>query len=94
MSKTALVTGASAGLGKELAWLLAAGGYDLVLVARRRETLEALAVDIKGKHQIQVHVLAEDLAKPGAAVRMAGALAERGLAIDVLVNNAGFGVLA
>jgi short-subunit dehydrogenase len=91
MSKTALVTGASAGLGKELAWLLAAGGHDLVLVARRRENLEALAAEIKGKHPLQVHVLAEDLAKPGAAARVAGAVAERGLAIDVLVNNAGFG---
>jgi short-subunit dehydrogenase len=91
MNKTALVTGASAGLGTELAWLLAADGHDLVLVARRRDKLDALATEIKTKHPVAVHVIAEDLGKPGAAGRIAGALAERGLAVEVLVNNAGFG---
>jgi short-subunit dehydrogenase len=91
MSKTALVTGASAGLGTELAWLLAADGHDVVIVARRRDKLEALAAEIKGKHEVQVHVLAEDLAKPGAAKRIQAALDEKGIAIEVLVNNAGFG---
>jgi short-subunit dehydrogenase len=91
MSKTALVTGASAGLGTELAWLLAADGHALVLVARRRDKLEALATEIKAKHAVEVHVIAEDLAKPGAATRIHQQLGERKLAIDVLVNNAGFG---
>jgi short-subunit dehydrogenase len=81
MSKTALVTGASAGLGKELAWLLAAGAHDLVLVARRRENLEALAVEIKGKHQLQVHVLAEDLAKPSPLFK-SGVMGAREVAQD------------
>jgi uncharacterized protein len=89
--KTALVTGASAGLGTELAWLLAAGGHDVVIVARRREKLEALAAEIRAKHEVLVHVIAEDLAKPGAASRIARALDERRIAIEVLVNNAGFG---
>jgi hypothetical protein len=91
MSKTALVTGASAGLGTELAWLLAADGHDVVLVARRRDRLEALATEIRTKHRVEVHVLPEDLAQPGAATRLTRALGERGIAIDVLVNNAGFG---
>jgi uncharacterized protein len=89
--KTALVTGASAGLGTELAWLLAADGHDVVIVARRREKLEALAAEIRAKHQVEVHVIAEDLAQPGAAGRIKGALDERRIAIDALVNNAGFG---
>src|ERR1700689_938465 len=57
MGKTALVTGASAGLGTELAGLFAADGHDVVVVARRRDKLEALAAEIQGKHQVKVHVL-------------------------------------
>lgn len=91
MSKTALVTGASAGLGAELAWLLAEGGYDLVVVARRRDKLDALAAAIEAKHGVKVHVMAEDLGKSGAAARTKAALDAAGLAIEVLVNNAGFG---
>jgi uncharacterized protein len=91
MSKTALVTGASAGLGTELAWLLAEDKHDLVLVARRRDKLEALAAEIRAKHGVDVLVLPEDLGKPGAAARVTGALDARGVVIEVLVNNAGFG---
>ncbi|HEY1692800.1 MAG TPA: SDR family oxidoreductase [Polyangiaceae bacterium] len=91
MGKTALVTGASAGLGAELASLFAADGHDLVVVARRRDKLEELAAAIKAKHPVEVHVLAEDLARPGAAKRIADALETRGIAVEFLVNNAGFG---
>jgi uncharacterized protein len=91
MSKTALVTGASAGLGTELAWLLAEGGHDLVLVARRREKLEALAAEIEAKHPVKTRVIAEDLSKPGAATRIEAALDDAHVTIEVLVNNAGFG---
>jgi short-subunit dehydrogenase len=91
MKKTALVTGASAGLGAELASLLARDGHDLVVVARRRDKLDALAADIKAKHTVEVHVIAEDLAKPGAADRIVRELERRGIEIEVLVNNAGFG---
>ncbi len=91
MKKTALVTGASAGLGMELAWLFAQGGYDLVVVARRADKLESLAAEIKKKHDVAVVVLTEDLGKPGAAARICAVLKERGLEIEILVNNAGFG---
>jgi uncharacterized protein len=88
---TAVVTGASAGLGAEFAWLFAADGHDLVLVARRQDKLEALAAEIKTKHQVAVSVIAVDLAAPGAAVRIADELIKRGIAVEFLVNNAGFG---
>jgi short-subunit dehydrogenase len=90
--KTALITGASAGLGKELAWLFAADGHDVVLVARRKENLEALAREIEAKHKdVKAHVIAEDLASPGAAERVVGELRKVPLEIEFLVNNAGFG---
>ncbi|HEY1959438.1 MAG TPA: SDR family oxidoreductase [Polyangiaceae bacterium] len=92
MKKTALITGASAGLGKEYAWLFAADGHDVVLVARRKDKLDELAREIEAKHtEVKVHVIAEDLAAPGAAERVASALAERKIEIEFLVNNAGFG---
>jgi short-subunit dehydrogenase len=87
----ALITGASAGLGADLAWLFAGDGHDLVIVARRRDKLDALAKEIETKHGVKVHVLAEDLARAGAATRIHDELAKRGIAIDYLVNNAGFG---
>ena len=91
MSKTALVTGASAGLGLELARLLAADRHDLVLVARRRDRLEQLAAELERVHAVRAHVLAEDLADPAAPARIVEELGRRGLEIEVLVNNAGFG---
>ena len=90
--RTALVTGASAGIGKAFAELLAAHGYSLVLTARRADKLEALAVALRAEHGVAVHVLPADLADPGAPAALCLALHTRGLAIDVLVNNAGYGV--
>jgi short-subunit dehydrogenase len=90
MSETmALVTGASAGLGAEFARQLARRGHDLVLVARRKERLEALAHELAAAHGIRVEVLAEDLEDPQAPARIEAAVAGRGLRIDWLVNNAG-----
>jgi uncharacterized protein len=89
--KTALITGASAGLGAEFAWLFAKDGHDVVLVARRKDKLDALAAEIKAKHQVEIHVIAEDLAKPGSAARIKTALDKLGVEIEFLVNNAGFG---
>jgi short-subunit dehydrogenase len=89
----ALVTGASAGLGREFARLLAADGYDLVLVARRETELGTLADELSAAHRVTAHVLPIDLADPAGPRRVFDAVAERGLALDVLVNNAGFGVL-
>jgi len=91
MTKTALVTGASAGLGLELAQLFAADKHDLVLVARRREQLEALAARLTAEHGIRATVLAADLADPGSPQRIADELAARRIEIEFLVNNAGFG---
>jgi len=91
MAKTALVTGASAGLGAEYAKLFAKDGHDVVLVARRRVKLDALAKELEASHAIKAHVIAEDLGKPGAAARIALALEERKIEIEFLVNNAGFG---
>jgi uncharacterized protein len=87
-----LVTGASAGIGAAFARDLAARGHDLVLTARRVERLEALADELRARHQTTVTVLPADLASPDAAQRLCDALTERGLAVDWLINNAGYGV--
>lgn len=90
----ALITGASAGLGLELARCFAADGHDLVLVARRRERLEELARELEASRSIRVAVLPADLAQPRAAFEIVEALSAQGLGpIDALVNNAGFGTL-
>jgi hypothetical protein len=90
MGKIALVTGASAGLGTEFAKLLAAGGHDVVLVARRRDKLDELAADLEKRHSVRCHVVAEDLAERGAPERILAEVAKRNLTIEILVNNAGF----
>ncbi len=89
--QTALVTGASSGLGYELAKLLAKDGYDLVLVARSRERLKAIARALQNTASIKAYTIASDLAEPGAAARIVRALKEEGVTVDLLVNNAGFG---
>lgn len=86
----ALVTGASAGIGQEIARQLAAKGHDLVLVARRKPQLTALARELEGAHPVSVHVLPCDLAKPAPRARLAERVAALGVEVDVLVNNAGF----
>lgn len=87
--KLALVTGASGGIGADLARELAGDGHDLILVARTTTALEALATELRGRHGVEVRVLPADLARPGAAADLfAGIGANQ---VDVLVNNAGFG---
>ena len=86
---TALITGASAGLGREFARQLAAQGKNLVLVARRREPMEALAGELRDAHGIETTVLTADLSDPGAAAELFRETRERGLEIDYLINNAG-----
>lgn len=85
---TALVTGASSGIGEALARRLARAGVDLVIVARRTERLEALASELSG---VQVEVLGADLTDAGGLERVAGRVADERRRIDLLVNNAGFG---
>lgn len=92
MRPLAVVTGASAGLGKEFALQLAAAGYDLVLVARREAELHALAAEVAKSHAA-AHVLALDLGAADGPKRLCEALAAQGLHPDALVNNAGFGWL-
>ena len=88
-SKTALITGASAGLGVTFADRLAALGYNLVLVARRREKLSAVAEDMETRHKVQTHILEADLSEPQAPEAIYAALADLNISIDYLVNNAG-----
>ena len=90
--RTALVTGASAGIGQAFAELLAEHGYDLVVTARRADRLHALAKSLTAAHGVHVHVVTADLADPAAPAALEAAIRERQLRIDVLVNNAGYGV--
>jgi len=85
-----LVTGASSGIGKALATKLAAGGTNLVLVARSTERLEELARELRSRHRVEVEVLSADLADAGDLARVEDRLVV-GPAIDLLVNNAGLG---
>jgi short-subunit dehydrogenase len=89
---TALITGASSGLGVEFARQLAADGTHLVLVARRAEPMEELAEQLHRIFDVRVTVLPADLAEPGAAARLLKRIDEADLQIDLLVNNAGFGL--
>lgn len=88
---TALVTGASSGIGEALAKVLAREGYDLVLVARRRGALEALGEALTRSHGTTAAVHAMDLSEPFGPKRLYEDLQREGVTVDVLVNNAGFG---
>lgn len=88
----ALVTGASAGIGAEFCRQLAGRGYSLVLVARREERLRQLARELQASHPIDCRVQPLDMALPGAARSLASTLDEADIAIEFLVNNAGYGV--
>jgi short-subunit dehydrogenase len=90
--RTALVTGASGGIGAELAQVLAAGGHDLVLVARSEGRLRAFAEDLGRAHRVNAIALAADLSRIEEVERVARAASSQAGAIEVLVNNAGFGL--
>ncbi|SFS13255.1 hypothetical protein SAMN04487846_2639 [Microbacterium sp. cf046] len=89
---TALITGASAGLGMEFASQFAARGADVVLVARREDRLVALAERLEREYAITATVIAMDLAGPDAATELRRELDTRGIRVQTLVNNAGFGM--
>ncbi|MGR9580193.1 SDR family NAD(P)-dependent oxidoreductase [Pandoraea sputorum] len=88
---TALVTGASNGIGLELARIHASKRGDVVLVARSRDRLESIKQEFETKYGVKAYVLTEDLADPASADRIFTATESLGLSIDVLINNAGFG---
>lgn len=88
--QTALITGASGGIGYEFARVFARNGYNLVLVARSEEKLNKLAGELGREHQISAKVLARDLSQPAAPDEIYAQLQQEAMAVDVLVNNAGF----
>jgi uncharacterized protein len=86
-----LVTGASSGIGEALARRIARDGRHVGLVARRKERLDALAAELEGAHRVRAYALPADLTAPGAVPALVEEVARRGLTVDWLVNNAGFG---
>jgi short-subunit dehydrogenase len=89
--KTALITGASSGIGKGFAASFAADGYDLVLAARGVAKMEALGAELTRRHSVKVQVIGVDLETPSGAKALFDDVKARGLTIDALVNNAGYG---
>jgi len=92
VSKTALITGASGGIGYELALLFARDGFDCILVARSRDNLDALAARLEAEFRVKTLVLAKDLSKPSSADEICEEVSAASMPVDVLVNNAGFPV--
>lgn len=91
MKNTALITGASAGIGRELARIHAQKGGDLILVARRRDALDTLAAELKAAHGTQSLVIAADLSEETAPQMIYDQLRAADVTVDILINNAGFG---
>ena len=92
MTRTVLITGASSGIGEAFADLFAAEGFDVVLVARRADRLAAVAERIRATHSRRAEVVVADLSQRDAPARLHYEIARRGLTIDALVNNAGYGI--
>lgn len=88
---TALITGASGGIGLELARLFAQQGVDLILVARSSDKLQALQEALQAQHRIQVMVICKDLSEETAPEELYQTICEAGITVDYLINNAGFG---
>lgn len=91
MTNAALITGASSGIGMDIARILAERGFDLIISARRKDRLEKLAGELQAAHKIQVDIIEADLARPDAAAALHQQASKIRADISVLVNNAGFG---
>jgi len=89
--KTALVTGASSGIGVRFARQLAARGADLIITARRLDRLQALKEELEAAHSVQVYPIVQDLSAPDGATQLIAAMARADQRADVVINNAGFG---
>jgi short-subunit dehydrogenase len=89
--KTALVTGASSGIGEAFVKELSSRGANLILVARSKEKLDALAEEARKQHGVSAQVIVSDLTIPDGVTNVVQSVAKAGLAVDILVNNAGFG---
>ena len=89
--QVALITGASGGIGLDLAECFAKDGYDLILAARSEKTLSEVAGKLAARHGVYATPIAIDLSERGAGAKLAAEIKARGLAVDVLVNNAGYG---
>jgi hypothetical protein len=92
VKRVALITGGSSGIGEAFAEVFAAEGFDIVITARREERLRAVQSRLRERYGAHVEVIVEDLEQPDAPTRLCAELEARGLKIDVLVNNAGYGV--
>jgi len=90
--KTVLITGASSGIGKELAYVYAEKNYTLILAARRKERLVEIKTDIKNKHSVFVEIFDIDLSKTSSAEVLYKRVCDKNIKVDVLINNAGFGM--
>ncbi len=91
MPNTALITGASSGIGKEFARYHASKGGDVIITARREASLIELKAELEQAHGITAHVIANDLGAEGGALALYQAVKDKGLQVDILINNAGFG---
>ena len=91
MKNVALITGASSGIGKELAWIHAEKKGDLIVVARRKNELESLKNELEAKHGVEVMIIVKDLTKPEAPQEVYDEIKQAGIDVDHLINNAGFG---
>jgi short-subunit dehydrogenase len=90
--KTTLITGASSGIGKELAHVYAENNFNLILVARRKERLQEIKTDIEKKHKVSVDIIDQDLSKLNSAEQLFEKAKTLNLNVDILINNAGYGV--
>lgn len=91
--KTALITGGGAGIGLEIAKLLAPLGHSLLLVGRDANRLKAAADELRAAHNVEVHIYSIDLSEPSAARRLCDHTQQQGLDVQILINNAGFGIV-